>query len=111
MNLCHEAVLRVLNLALGLDLRPPKVFSKGKPSATSEGLAEGLTEEIPRGAFNLALQFSPRAQIDYSRDRPRAQIHLATPEAFPQIVILSKFPNSRGIKKEWVLVLVHDHYL
>ena len=35
--------------------------------------------KIPR-AFNL-----PLAE-DYSRDRPRAQIHLATPSAFPQII-------------------------
>ena len=28
----------------------------------------------------------PQGQIEFSRDHPRAQIHLATPSAFPQII-------------------------
>ena len=56
----------------------------------AEDVAEGWPEENPKGG----LQSTPRAQIEFSRDRPRAQIHLATPEAFPQIVILSKSRRS-----------------
>ena len=56
----------------------------------AEDVAEGLPEENPKGG----LQSTPRAQIEFSRDRPRAQIHMATLEAFPQIVILSKSQKS-----------------
>ena len=81
------------------------IFSSGKPSATSEArpkvknlrgcrprgflaldlasdVALGLLSENPLGG----LQSTPRAKIEFSRDRPRAQIHLATPSAGPQIV-------------------------
>ena len=49
---------------------------------------------VPR-ELNLARGAAgPEGKIEYSRDRPRAQIHLATPEAFPQIVILFKSRKS-----------------
>ena len=44
-------------------------------------VALGLPSENPSGG----LQSSPRAQIEFSPDRPRAQIQMAT-WAFPQIV-------------------------
>ena len=53
-------------------------------------VALGLPSENPSGG----LHSTPRAYIENSRDRPRAQIHLATPYAFPHIFILSKFRKS-----------------
>ena len=57
-------------------------------------LALGLASDVALCLLSenplSGLQSNPRAQIEYSRDRPRAQIHLATPKAFPQIAILSK---------------------
>ena len=56
----------------------------------AEGLAKdaakGLPEENPEGALNLLL----REQIENSRNFPREQFHHTAPEAFQQIVILTK---------------------
>ena len=60
----------------------------------AEGLAEDVAEALPEENPKGCLQCTPRVQVEFSRDRPRAQIHLATPEAFPQIVILSKSRRS-----------------
>ena len=51
----------------------------------------GQSVEKPRlpSGFALGQSLGPRGA-----DRPRAQIHLATPEAFRQIVILSNFRKS-----------------
>ena len=50
-------------------------------------MALGLLSENPSGG----LQSTPRAKIEFSRDRPRAQIHLATPSACPQIFPLCHY--------------------
>ena len=60
----------------------------------AEGLAEEVAEGLPEENLKDGLQSTLKAQIEFSRDHPRAQIHLAIPEAFPQIVILSKSRRS-----------------
>ena len=59
-------------------LQPLGFFSSGLAS----DVALGLLLENPSGG----LQSTPRAKIEFSRDRPRAKIHLATPSACPHIV-------------------------
>jgi len=46
---------------------------------SKKDVAEGLPEKNLKGG----LQSTLKAQIEFSRDRPRAQIHLATSEALP----------------------------
>ena len=59
-------------------LRPLGFLALGLASDVALGL---LSENPPGG-----LQSTPREKIEFSRDRPRVQIHLATPSACPQIV-------------------------
>ena len=57
----------------------PRVVDSSKYAAPI--VADSILDLDP-----VCLQSSPRAKIEFSRDRPRAQIHLATPSAGPQIV-------------------------
>ena len=52
------------------------------------GIVARPSAKNPRVAFNLPL-LGPRAKIEFSPDRPRVQIHLATLSACPQIVPFS----------------------
>ena len=51
----------------------------------------GRILKVPRGAAGPEgdLQYSPEGLHEYSRDLPRGSIHHDTPEAFPQIFILT----------------------
>ena len=110
VNLFPREVQRVLNLfPRELIEGPPKDFPKANPrphqrpdprpktrgAAGPEGFWPRVwpkmwqrvcLSKILRGAFNQL----PRAQIENSRDFQREQIHHTTPEAFQQIVILTK---------------------
>ena len=59
---------------------------KTRGAAGPKGLAEDVAEGLPEENLKGGLQSTLKAQIEFSRDRPRAQIHLATPSACPQIV-------------------------
>ena len=89
MNLNPRAVPRELNLFPRGRLKATRgIFEKSKPKATSEakGLATDVAKGLPEENFKGGLQSTLKAHIEFSRNRPRAQIHLATPSACPQIV-------------------------